>query len=221
MRKFAPIIAAITTAAYFAGCAGGGSGVRFSDLFDDSAAAEGTGIQFSGIVRAVVILATHDATARQRQIAEQNGRRAVAKLQTRYASRPEAAPKHKKPRPKKPVASVPAREPKVEAEPKPKHKARTGQETVVKSEPKPEPKLAPEPEPTPRAKPQKKLPRIIAVTTEKDEHTDKKAAKAIMLFDTHAQKIIGNKVYDIQSEPRPGDDVRFETHSASYIGASL
>jgi hypothetical protein len=143
----------------------------------------------------------------------------VAKLQTRYASHAEAAPTHKKPRPKKPVASAPAREPKAETEPK--HKARTGQETVVKSKPKPAPELAPEPEPAPRAKPQKKLPRIIAVATEKDEHTDRKAAKAIMLFDTHAQKIIGNKVYDIQSEPRPGDDVRFETHSASYIGASL
>ena len=33
--------------------------------------------------------------------------------------------------------------------------------------------------------------------------------------------IIGNKVYDIEKEPRPGDEVRFETHSTSYIGASL
>ncbi len=215
MRKFAPIIAAITTAAFFVSCAGGGSGLRFSDLFDESAAAEGTGIQFSGIVRAVVILATHDATARQRQVAEQNGRRAVAKLQARHASKKEAAPVHKKPLHKKSVASAPT------PEPEPKHKPKAAQETVAKAKPRPTPEPAAEPEPAPRPKAPRKLPRIIAVVTEKDDHTDKKAAKAIMLFDTHAQKIIGNKVYDIQSEPRTGDDVRFETHSASYIGASL
>ena len=207
MKKLTPFIAALTAVAFLAGCAGGGSGVRFADLFDESAAAEGTGIQFSGIVRAVVILAKHDATARQRQVAEQNGRRAVAKLQARSAAQEEAPPARKKPRPKKPVASAPA--------PKPK----TAQKHAA--EPKPKPQAEPEPEPPPTPKPRKKLPRIIAVATEKDERTDKKAAKAIMLFDTHAQKIIGNEVYDIKSEPQPGDEVRFETHSASYIGASL
>ena len=57
--------------------------------------------------------------------------------------------------------------------------------------------------------------------TEKDSQTDGKAAKAIMLFDTHSQQIVGNKVYDIESEPRPGEDVRFETHAANYLGASF
>ena len=70
-------------------------------------------------------------------------------------------------------------------------------------------------------KPRRKLPRIIAIVTEKDAKTNTKAARAIMLFDTHAQQIIGNKVYDIESEPRAGEDVRFETHSANYLGASL
>lgn len=209
MKKLAPFAAALTAVAFLAGCAGGGSGVRFSDLFDESAAAEGTGIQFSGIVRAVVILAKHDATARQRQVAEQNGRRAVAKLQARYAAQEEAPPVRKKPRPKKPVASAPA--------PKPK----TAQKPAAEPKPKPEPEPEPEPEPTVQPKPRKKIPRIIAVATEKDGRTDKKAARAIMLFDTHAQQIIGNEVYDIQSEPQPGDEVRFETHSANYIGASL
>ena len=65
MKKFSPLVVALTIAALLAGC-GGGSGVRFSDLFDESAAAEGTGIQGFALVRAVVILATHDATARQR-----------------------------------------------------------------------------------------------------------------------------------------------------------
>ena len=61
----------------------------------------------------------------------------------------------------------------------------------------------------------------LAIVTEKDANTDKRAARAVMLFDTHSEKIIGNKVYDIESEPRPGEEVRFETHSTSYIGASL
>ncbi len=211
MKKLTPFIAALTATVFFVGCAGGGSGVRFSDLFDDSAAAEGTGIQFSGLVRAVVILATHDATPRQRQVAEQNGRRIVAKLQAQAAAEEKAPVSKKKPRRKKPVAYAPPPPPKTA--------------TTRKSAPKAAPASAPEPEfapePAPQPKPRKKLPRIIAITTEKDANTDKKAAKAIMLFDTHAQEIIGNKVYDIESEPRVGDEVRFETHSTSYIGASL
>jgi hypothetical protein len=210
LKIFRSLVVTLTVAALFAGC-GGGSGVRFSDLFDESAAAEGTGVQFSGLVRAVVILAKHDASARQRQVAEQNGRRAVAKLQARIAaSSRESAPAPKtKPRRKKTSTAAKA------AKPEPKSKASGAQ-------PKPVVVAEPESETAPvKPKPQKKLPRIIAVATEKDERTDKKAAKAVMLFDTHAQQIIGNKVYDIESEPQPGEEVRFETHSTSYIGASL
>lgn len=202
MKRIAPYAAALTVAALLPGC-GGGSGVRFSDLFDQSASAEGTGIQFTGVIRAVVILATHDATARQRQVAEQNGRRAVAKLQARIAARErETAPAAKQKSTHHPVVAE-------ASAPKPKQS--------VASPEKPETETPPPPHP---AK-QKALPRIIAVATEKDEHTDKKAARAIMLFDTHSQQIIGNKVYDIESEPKLGEDVRFETHSTSYIGASL
>ena len=225
MKRASRFVAALTAVAFFAGCTTGGNGVRFSDLFDESAAAEGTGIQGSALVRAVVILATHDASARQRQVAEQNGRRAVAKLQARYASAETAPPSRKKPRHKKPIAAAPAPKPKTahKHEPEPKSKSVAKHEAEPKAKLKAEPKPAPElePEPAPRPKPHKTLPRIIAVATEKDERTDKKAAKSIMLFDTHAQKIIGNKVYDIESEPRAGDDVRFETHAASYVGASL
>jgi hypothetical protein len=59
-------------------CAGGPT---FAELFDDSAAGEGTGIQGAALVRAVVILARHPATVRQRQVAEQNAARAVAALE--------------------------------------------------------------------------------------------------------------------------------------------
>ena len=191
MKGIVPCAAALAIASLLIAC-GGGSGVRFSDLFDQSASAEGTGIQFTGVIRAVAILATHDATARQRQVAEQNGRRAVAKLQARIAAGERETP------------------------PAPKKKSTHQPVVADTSAPKPEPK--PPTASTPKPKP---LPRIIAVATEKDEHTDKKAARAIMLFDTHAQQIIGNKVYDIENEPKPNEDVRFETHSTSYIGASL
>ena len=175
MKTRAQFIAPLTAVALLSGCAGG-SGVKFSDLFDESAAAEGTGVQTSSLIRAVVILATHEASAKQRAVAGQNGRRAVAKLQARIAAQ--------------------------EKEP-PRAKPSGGKKQAV------------------AARPRKKLPRVIAIVTEKDSQTDSKAAKAVMLFDTHAQQIVGNKVYDIESEPRAGEDVRFETHSANYLGASL
>ena len=170
------LIAPLTAAALLSGCAGGG-GVKFSDLFDESAAAEGTGVQGSSLVRAVVILATHEASTKQRAVAEQNGRRAVAKIQARIAAEEKAPPRVVKPS--------------------------AGKKPVVTS------------------RPHRKLPRVIAIVTEKDSQTDGKAAKAIMLFDTHSQQIVGNKVYDIESEPRLGEDVRFETHAANYLGASF
>jgi len=166
-------IASLAAAAILAGCS---SDVRFSDLFDESAAAEGTGVQGSSLVRAIVILATHDASAKQRAVAEQNARRAVAKMQAQIAAQEKA------PEPTKPAAGK---------------------------------------KPTASTKPHKKLPRVIAIATQRDEKTDPKAARAVMLWDTSAQQIIGNKVYDVESEPPRGADVRFETQSASYLGASL
>ena len=170
MKTAACFVAPLTAIALLSGCAGG-SGVRFSDLFDESAAAEGTGVQGSSLIRAVVILATHQASAKQVAVAQENGRRAVAKLQARIAADERSAPRVKPSGGGKKVA--------------------------------------------------RKIPRVIAIVTEKDSQTDGRAAKAVMLFDTHAQQVIGNKVYDIEKEPRAGEDVRFETHSANYLGASL
>jgi hypothetical protein len=205
---YAPWVVALAIVAILAGC-GGGSGVRFSDLFDESAAAEGTGIQGFGLVRAVVILATHEATSRQRRAAEQNGRRAVAQLKTQLAKKetPKAGQR------KKPVASTT----------RPKAEATPGKASARTAKAKPTPAVVPEPEAEeePASSPKAKLPRIIAVATEKDEKTDKKAAQAVMLFDTYSQEVVGNKVYDIESEPGKGEEVRFETYSAIYVGASL
>lgn len=59
-----------------------------SELFDLSPEAEGTGIVGTGLVRAVVIIAKHQASNRQRQVAEQNARAA----QRRYAAAATAPP---------------------------------------------------------------------------------------------------------------------------------
>jgi hypothetical protein len=172
VKKFTPVVTLLVAAALIAGCA---SDVRFSDLIDQSAAAEGTGIQGSKLIR-IVILATHQASTKQRAVAEQNARRAVAKMQAQIAAQEKA------PAPTKPAAGK---------------------------------------KPTAETKPRKKLPRVIAIATERDEKTDPKAARAVMLWDTSAQQIVGNKVYDVESEPPRGADVRFETQAASYLGASL
>lgn len=176
MKTRAQLIAPLTAVAILSGCAGG-SGVKFSDLFDESAAAEGTGVQTSSLIRAVVILATHEASTKQRAVAEQNARRAVAKLKARIATQD------------RPPVVV---------------KAAGGKKQVA----------------APRA-PKRKIPRVIAIATAKDEHTDPKAARAVMLWDTSAEQFVGNKVYDIESEPARGADARFETQAASYLGASL
>ena len=176
MKTRAQLIAPLTAVAILSGCAGG-SGVKFSDLFDESAAAEGTGVQGSSLVRAVVILATHEASTKQRAVAEQNARRAVAKLKARIATQ-EKAP------------------------------------VVVKSAGGKKQTAAPK-------APKRKVPRVIAIATEKDERTDPKAARAVMLWDTSSEQFVGNKVYDIESEPPRGADARFETQAASYLGASL
>jgi hypothetical protein len=69
--------------------------------------------------------------------------------------------------------------------------------------------------------PGKKLPRYIAVDTVKDEHTAPKTAKAVMIWDTQAEDVVGNTVYDVAATPPAGATTRFETYSAEYVGASL
>jgi hypothetical protein len=69
-----------------------------------------------------------------------------------------------------------------------------------------------------RVEPPKKLPRYIAVDTTKDERTSPQAAKAVMIFDTQTQEIVGNDVYDVRSTPPVGGTARFETFTAEYVG---
>ncbi len=66
----------------------------------------------------------------------------------------------------------------------------------------------------------RKRPRYIAVDTEKNEETSPKADKAVMIWDTQSEQIVGNNVYDVESAPQIGQTARFETFSAAYVGGS-
>jgi hypothetical protein len=65
----------------------------------------------------------------------------------------------------------------------------------------------------------KKRPRYIAVDTEKNEKTSPKAKKAVMIWDTQSETIVGNNVYDVQAPPAVGSTAKFETYSAQYVGS--
>lgn len=65
----------------------------------------------------------------------------------------------------------------------------------------------------------KKKVRYIAVDTEKNEKTSPKAKKAVMIWDTQSETVVGNNVYDVQSPPSVGSTAKFETYSAEYVGS--
>ncbi|MEI9896646.1 MAG: hypothetical protein WDN28_22990 [Chthoniobacter sp.] len=64
----------------------------------------------------------------------------------------------------------------------------------------------------------KKRVRYIAVDTEKNEQTSPKAKKAVMIWDTQSETVVGNNVYDVESTPSVGSTAKFETYSAEYVG---
>jgi len=86
-----------------AGCAGGPG---FAELFDDSAAGEGTGIQGAALVRAVVILARHQATAEQRAVAEKRAQQAIAALERQLAAERSPTAAREKPAVRKPAPTA-------------------------------------------------------------------------------------------------------------------
>jgi hypothetical protein len=60
--------------------------------------------------------------------------------------------------------------------------------------------------------------RYIAVDTEKNEKTSPKARKAVMIWDTQSESMVGNSVYDVQRPPPVGATAKFDTYSAEYVG---
>lgn len=213
MHRAFPLTAALVIASLvFCGCADlppGEAGV-FSNsgavaggdmarsLTVTSAQGQAGGAGGTLVTATINVIATHQASERQRRIAETRAKAAVAKLRARQEREHTAA-----------VAK--ARKAATARPPEPK-KSRSG---------KPEPKIAAsvrEVDVT-RTVPRKKLPRYIAVETVKDERTAPQAAKALMIFDTQTQEIVGNNVYDVRSTPQIGATARFETFTAEYVGA--
>lgn len=73
-------------------------------------------------------------------------------------------------------------------------------------------------------KPVKPRVRYLAVETEKSAPSPGQKAEAdtsVMIWDTQAQAIVGNDVYDIKNPPPAGTIVRFETYAAQYVGAGF
>lgn len=66
--------------------------------------------------------------------------------------------------------------------------------------------------------------RYIAVKTERSAPSPNEKAHAVasvMIWDTETQEIVGNKVYEVSSEPKAGAVARFETYTAEYVGSGL
>lgn len=69
----------------------------------------------------------------------------------------------------------------------------------------------------PATKKQVQKKRYIAVDTKKDDRFT--GDKAVMIFDTKTEQVVGNNVYDIEKAPPVGSTAKFDTVSATYIGS--
>lgn len=58
--------------------------------------------------------------------------------------------------------------------------------------------------------------RYIAVDTKKDDRIQ--GSKAVMVFDTQSQQLVGNDVYDVKESPTVGQTTKFDSYSAQYVG---
>jgi hypothetical protein len=162
------------TPAENAGVFGSISGVAAGSIARAAGMSTAESIATGAAVGAVVavttyVIAKHQASVRQRKIAEDRARAAYARIQAQRREQERRAQK---------TAQSTGRKPQV-----------------------------------------KKVPRYIAVDTVKDERTSPKAKKAVMIWDTQSQEIVGNNVYDVESTPAVGSTAKFETYSAEYVGA--
>lgn len=58
--------------------------------------------------------------------------------------------------------------------------------------------------------------RYIAVDTKKDDKIE--GEKAVMVFDTKSQQIVGNDVYDVKDSPKVGQTTKLDNYTAQYVG---
>ena len=61
--------------------------------------------------------------------------------------------------------------------------------------------------------------RYLAVATEPSApQPGRRFGQSVMIWDTQAEEIVGNNVYDIESAPTVGAVANFETRAAEYVG---
>lgn len=164
-----------------------------------------TGVAAGAIIGATTyIIAKHQATQRQRRIAEQRARAAYSRMVAAQRAEAEETQETAVRSTRSAGTSSTRRSTRATGRATTATAADTG---ASRSRAK--------------SRPAKKLPRYIAVDTEKDERTAPQAKKSVMIWDTQAQGIVGNNVYDVQSPPPVGSTARFETYSAQYVGAGF
>jgi len=198
-KLFRPLLLALSLL-MLSGCMSLDSMNQFTAEWDQKHA-PGTGITGSRLAQVVTILATYEATLRQRQIAEQRAREAHARMvreQQAYAARQRAAAAKKKSQ----VAQTSRRS------------SGSSSSSTKKSSSKPKPK--PGPESVASTPPPPKVPKRIAVEV---PHSEKKGATTVMLWDTASERLVGNEVYDLSKKPAKGSDLAlWQGASAQYVG---
>lgn len=162
----------------------------------------GTGVQFSGLpeVVKVMILATYPATPTQIRVAEQRARKAVSKIAREHMQQ---KPAH--------VTSTHAE--------KPGHGIHSGEATSVAGEGKPgvTAVVTPAEETKVAAAALKQMgTTTIAVDVPGDSRLQ--GSRAVLLWNTQTQRIVGNNVYDISSPPPKGQVALWKNNTALYVG---
>ncbi len=66
-----------------------------------------------------------------------------------------------------------------------------------------------------------KLPRYVAVNTEMDERSVPGTKRDMMIWDTHAESLVDNNVYDVSDPPSMGATKKFDTYSTVYVGGKV
>ncbi|HEV7405763.1 MAG TPA: hypothetical protein VGO11_22660 [Chthoniobacteraceae bacterium] len=146
------------------------------------------------VVGVTAVIAKHQASARQREVAQARAKAVYQKLVAKQKASAQVSTHPPAPKPKHPQAGA---------------------------KPTPEPQVAEIGLNGPRKPRPYRIPRYIAVETEKNAQDAPGTKKAVMIWDTQAQEIVGNNVYDIGTPPAVGSTSRFETFSAEYVGAGL
>ena len=161
------------------------------------------------VAATVYVISKHQATERQRKIAEERAQAAYARIAARHREEQRAAEQH----------AVAQR----------KHTQTTGGGTATASTGTTGTSTtggttstgAKKPTQTAEAKPvkPKPMPRYIAVETEKSANAAPQAKKSVMIWDTESHEVVGNDVYDVSKTPNVGSTAKFDTYTAEYVGS--